>query len=60
MKIKILTPMLIDGEHYGSGQVVEISKDEARYLIGSNRAAPHTEKPAAPAKSARKTEDEGA
>lgn len=50
MKIKLLTSMCIDGEHHAAGEVIDIPAEDARYIVGSNRAAPHADKPAGKAR----------
>lgn len=43
-KFEVVTPILVNGEHCKAGDVVELSKADAAYLVGAKRVKVAEEK----------------
>jgi len=58
MKIEILSAVMISGEPFSEGSILEVSQTDANLLIGSNKARPAVEpvvQPEAPKPRSRKS-----
>ena len=58
MKVEILSAVMISGEPFSEGSILEVSQSDANLLIGSNKARPAVEpevQPEAPKQRSRKS-----